>query len=85
MAALLTGQIISEVDSELETKVTERFGYDDKTPWLPGERLLVLLEELAEALVGKSFYLVVVAPNHVVVIDQSVDDGFFGGFDGGSE
>src|SRR5438874_3055821 len=31
------------------------------------------------------FDLVVVAADHVVVIDQGVDDGFLGSFDGGGE
>src|SRR5438105_6213081 len=33
----------------------------------------------------QSFDFVVVAANHVVVVDQGVDDGFFGRFDSGGE
>ena len=67
---ILTGQIISEVDSDLEKKVTERFGDDDKAPpWLPRERLLLLLEKLAKAIVGKRGDSVTIAASHVVVID----------------
>ena len=47
--------------------------------------LRVLLEELAKAVVRNGLYLVVVAPNHVVIIDQGVDDGFFGRVDTGGE
>ena len=85
MAALLTGQIISEVDSDLENKVTERFGHDDRAPWLLREKLLVLLEELAKAIVGKRGDFVTIAASHVVVIDKGVDDGFFSRFDSSGE
>ena len=45
----------------------------------------LLVEELAKSVVRKGFYFVTIAAGHVVVIDQSVDDGFFGRFDSGGE
>src|SRR5437660_12074647 len=45
----------------------------------------MLLEKGAQTIMWQSFDLMVVAANHVVVIDQGVDDGFFGRFDGGGE
>jgi len=44
-----------------------------------------LLEKLAETFVGERFYFVVVAASHIVIIDQGVNDGFFGRFDSGGE
>ena len=45
----------------------------------------MLLEKGAQTIMWQSFDLMVVAANHVVVIDQGVDDGFFGRFDSGGE
>src|SRR6266487_7116103 len=45
----------------------------------------MLLEKAAQTIMWQSFDLVVVAADHIVVIDQGVDDGFFGSFDGGGE
>src|SRR5205823_9340473 len=45
----------------------------------------MLLEKGAQTIMRQCFYFVVVAAGHVVVIDQSVDDGFLGSFDGGGE
>src|SRR5207248_9067418 len=45
----------------------------------------MLLKKGAQTIMWHSFDLMVVAANHVVVIDQSVDDGFFGRFDRGGE
>jgi hypothetical protein len=46
---------------------------------------LALLKKGAQAIVRKGFYFVIIAAGHVVVIDQGVDDSFFGRFDSGSE
>src|SRR5207248_7863734 len=45
----------------------------------------MLLKKGAQTIMWHSFDLMVVAANHVVVIDQSVNDGFFGSFDRGGE
>src|SRR5438105_14887664 len=45
----------------------------------------MLLEKGAQTIMRQCFYFVVVAAGHVVVIDQGVNDGFFGSFDCGGE
>src|SRR5438105_3331593 len=45
----------------------------------------MLLKKGAQTIMWQSFHLVVVAADHIVVIDQGVGDGFFCRFDGGGE
>src|SRR6266576_7207352 len=55
------------------------------TPYKLSPGLVTLLEKGAHPIMRQCFDLVVIAAGHVVVIDQGVDDGFFGRFDGGGE
>jgi len=45
----------------------------------------MLLEKGAQTIMRQCFYFVVVAADHVVIVDQGVDDGFLGSFDSGGE
>ena len=50
-----------------------------------GSSAVVLLQDLLEFVMRKSDYGVSVATGHRFGGDHGVDDGFFGGFDGGGE
>src|SRR5438034_11163983 len=55
------------------------------TPYNLIRGVVMLSEKGAQTIMRQCFYFVVVAADHVVIVDKGVDDGFLGSFDSGGE